>query len=38
MGFQTCNGIVEGVLGELAGLVGGVEDLVVEHGEIEGEA
>ena len=26
------------LLGQLAGLVGGVEDLVVEDGEVEGEA
>lgn len=41
---QTCvrlgltgNGIVEGLLGEVASLVGGVEDLVVEYGEVKGK-
>ena len=31
------NGVVEGLLGEVAGTVGRVEDLVVEDGEVEGE-
>lgn len=34
----TGNGIVESLLGKVASLVGGVEDLVVENGEVEGEA
>ena len=33
----TSNSIIEGLLGEVAGLVGGVEDLVVEDGEVESE-
>ena len=32
------HGVVEGLLGEVAGAVGRVEDLVVEHGEVEGQA
>ena len=32
------DGVVEGLLGEVAGTVGRVEDLVVEDGEVEGEA
>ena len=35
---ELSNGIVEGLLGEVAGTVGRVEDLVVEDGEVEGEA
>jgi hypothetical protein len=34
---KLSDGIIEGLLGELAGFVGGVEDLVVENGEVEGE-
>lgn len=33
----TGNRIIERLLGEVAGLVGGVEDLVVEDGEVQGE-
>jgi hypothetical protein len=33
----TGNGLVEGGLGHLAGLVGGVQDLVVEDREVQGE-
>jgi hypothetical protein len=33
----TSDGIVKGLLGEVASLVGGVEDLVVEDGEVEGK-
>ena len=32
------DGIVEGLLGDVAGAVGAVEDLVVEDGEVEGKA
>lgn len=32
------NGVIEGLLGEVAGAVGGVQDLVVEDGEVEGQA
>ena len=34
----TSNSIVESLLGQLASLVWRVEDLVVEDGEVEGEA
>lgn len=34
---RTSNSIVEGLLGEVASLVGGVEDLIVEDGEVEGK-
>jgi hypothetical protein len=37
MGIRTSNGIVESLLGELASLVGRVEDLVVEDGEVQGK-
>ena len=37
-GVELGNGVVEGLLGEVASAVGGVEDLVVEHREVEGEA
>lgn len=33
----TGNGIIERLLGEMASLVGGVENLVVEDGEVQGE-
>jgi hypothetical protein len=36
-GVELGNGIVEGLLGEVACTVGGVEDLVVEDGEVQGE-
>jgi hypothetical protein len=36
-GKRTSNGIIKGLLGKVAGLVGGVQDLVVEDGEVEGE-
>lgn len=36
--IQLGNRIVEGLLGEMAGAIGRVEDLVVEYGEVEGEA
>jgi hypothetical protein len=32
------DGVVERLLGEVAGAVGGVQDLVVEDGEVEREA
>jgi hypothetical protein len=32
---HTGNGIIESLLGQLASLVGRVEDLVVEHGEVQ---
>lgn len=34
----TSNGVIESLLGQLAGLVGRVEDLVVEDGEVQCEA
>ena len=34
---RTGNGIVESLLGEVASLVRGVEDLVVENGEVQGK-
>lgn len=34
----TSNGVVKGQLGQVAGLVGGVQDLVVEDREVEGQA
>ena len=37
-GVQLGDGVIEGLLGELARLVRAVEDLVVEHREVEGEA
>jgi hypothetical protein len=33
----TGNRIIEGLLGEMACLVGRVQDLIVENGEVEGE-
>jgi hypothetical protein len=36
-GVEFRNGVVEGLLGEVAGAVGAVENLVVEDGEVEGE-
>lgn len=36
-GVELGDGVVEGLLGEVAGAVGRVEDLVVEDGEVEGE-
>ena len=33
----TSNGIIESLLGQVAGLVGSVQDLVVEDGEVQGE-
>ena len=36
--FQlTSNSVIESLLGQLASLVGRVEDLVVENGEVQGE-
>jgi hypothetical protein len=35
--IQLGDGIVKGLFGEVARSVGGVQDLVVEDGEIEGE-
>ena len=37
-GVELGNGIVKRLLGKVAGLVGGVLDLVVEDGEVEGQA
>ena len=37
-GVELGDGIVEGLLGDVAGAVGAVEDLVVEDGEVEGKA
>jgi hypothetical protein len=34
-GIQLSNGIIESLLGQMASLVWGVVDLVVEHGEVE---
>jgi hypothetical protein len=36
--IKLSNGIVEGLLGNLASLVGGVEDLIVEHREVESQS
>ena len=36
--IRTSNSLIERCLGHLAGLVGRVEDLVVEHGEVESKA
>lgn len=36
-GVELCNSVIEGLLGEVACAVGGVEDLVVEDGEVQGE-
>jgi hypothetical protein len=36
--IRTGNRVVECLLGQVAGLVGGVEDLVVEDGEVQGQA
>lgn len=33
----TSNGIIESLLGQVAGLVGSVQDLVVEDGEVQGK-
>jgi hypothetical protein len=35
---HTSNSVVKGLLGKVACLVGGVQDLVVEDGEVEGKA
>ena len=37
MEILTGNGIIESLLGEMASLIGRVEDLVVEDGEVQGE-
>lgn len=34
----TGNGVVERLLGKVAGLIGGVQDLVVEDGEVKGQS
>jgi hypothetical protein len=34
----TGNGIIESLLGKVAGLIGSIEDLVVEDGEVQGES
>jgi hypothetical protein len=36
-GVELSNGIVESLLGKVASLVGRVEDLVIEDGEVEGK-
>jgi hypothetical protein len=36
-GVRTSNSVVKRLLGEVASQVGGVQDLVVEHGEVEGQ-
>ena len=33
----TSNGVIKGLLGEVACLIGRVQDLIVEDGEVEGE-
>lgn len=35
--LRTGDGIIERLLGEMASLVGSVQDLIVEHGEVEGK-
>ena len=35
--IRTGNSIVKSLLGQLASLIGGVRDLVVEHGEVQGK-
>ena len=35
---RTSNGVIESLLGELASLVGRVENLVVENGEVQGKS
>lgn len=35
---ELSNGIVESLLGKVAGTVGGVQNLVVEHGEVESQS
>jgi hypothetical protein len=37
-GLPTGNSIVESLLGQVASLVGGIEDLVVENGEVKGKS
>lgn len=37
-GVELSNGVIESLLGKVASLVGRVEDLVVEDGEVEGQA
>ena len=34
---HTCDRIIEGLLGKVAGLIRGVKNFIVEHGEIEGK-
>lgn len=36
-GSRTSNGIIESLLGEVASLIGGVQDLIVKDGEVEGK-
>lgn len=33
----TSNGVIKGLLGKMTGLIGGIEDLVVEDGKVQGE-
>jgi hypothetical protein len=35
--IRTSNGIIKRLLGEVAGLIGGVQDLIVEDREVEGQ-
>lgn len=35
--LRTSNGVIESLLGQLASLVGRVEDLIVEDGEVQGK-
>lgn len=37
-GVELSDGVIEGLLGKVAGTIGGVEDLVIEDGEVEGES
>lgn len=38
LNWLTCNSIVKGLLGKMAGLVWGVEDFIVEDREVEGKS
>jgi hypothetical protein len=33
----TSNGVIEGLLGKMTSLVGRVQDLIIENGEVEGQ-
>ena len=36
--IHTSNGVIKGLLGKVASLIRGVEDLIVEHREVERES